>query len=1065
MIRDGKFTPINWNTVPDHVDLDVWKRLTDNFWLPEKVPLSNDVSSWNTLTDDEQLAVRRVFAGLTLLDTLQGSVAAPELMRDSRTQHEEAVYGNITFMEAFAAGTQLLTSSGFKNIEDVTVDDSVAQYDPESNSVSFVTPKIVAPHFSEEVYEIVSRNGNGKQVVSGGHRVYLEEKVKKVNSCKEWVPAVYEARDLAGVNLNTAHRRFRSTAPTAVAGEGMTDIDRLLLAINADGTFAEDRYTGEKVGTIPARFTFAKARKVDRLLKLADSVGWSVNEVADNTGKRSFRLNVPVDYVPADRSKELSYWWDIGDKSAQWCADFVAEAGLWDGHTLKGGGGIVYYTTNQNDSNFAVAAAALAGYRSHTSTRVDGRSETYSDSYVSSITWGKSTLQASTVMVSRVEPQMVYCVQVPSTYLLTRNGASTVVSGNCVHAKSYSSIFSTLCSTTEINDIMRWASEEEHLQKKARIMFDWYTKGGPLRKKAASVLLESFLFYSGFYLPMKWASRGKLTNTADIISLILRDEALTGDHDLLTPDGWKPVSEITGNDLVAQYGLHGDIEFVYPVAVSNHVEESTFLFRDRNTGSTVLHTSPNHRMLLATEGFFGGELDPYTVEASDMTSADFSDGVRMIRAGGFTGSDDSTDALSTFDRFMVAVAGAGHFIDWDVKSRKWEYSVFDPEHTAVVDAPVVEFTAEDIEALIGSLDTVAEDGEGTQGDVPEPKITVKKVLFILPTGAKADRMTEILDELGWLYTTKYEGVKGTPEDTDGKGTEGTGVMHDKWVFIVDVPGTVAAAGKSLSNHFRPGMFTASGWGDFLTELTFWDGHNRAPGAVDGDVTWGTLIGSDADLVQAVAVLSGHRCDRNKVTSDRLRSVSNGVGEVTQVPWPDYHSVTVRRGEVSTPMGDIEQVEAPGERVYCIQVPSTYLVTRCGSDVSVTGNCLHGYYIGYKYQQAVAELPQDDQDELHVEVMDLLMDLYDNELEYTEMVYDGWSEWTEDVKMFLRYNANKALQNLGYPAMFDADQTAVSTEILSALSPDQSSNHDFFSGSGSSYTIGDVEVTEDDDWDF
>ena len=37
-------------------------------------------------------------------------------------------------------------------------------------------------------------------------------------------------------------------------------------------------------------------------------------------------------------------------------------------------------------------------------------------------------------------------------------------------------------------------------------------------------------------------------------------------------------------------------------------------------------------------------------------------------------------------------------------------------------------------------------------------------------------------------------------------------------------------------------------------------------------------------------------------------------------------------------------------------------------------------------------------------------------------------------------------------------------ILAALSPD-SENHDFFSGSGSSYVIGRAAATEDDDWDF
>ena len=97
-----------------------------------------------------------------------------------------------------------------------------------------------------------------------------------------------------------------------------------------------------------------------------------------------------------------------------------------------------------------------------------------------------------------------------------------------VHAKSYSSIFSTLCSTKEIDDAFRWSLENEHLQKKAQIVMDYYQGEDPLKRKVASTLLESFLFYSGFYLPMFWSSHAKLTNTADLIRLIIRDEAVHG---------------------------------------------------------------------------------------------------------------------------------------------------------------------------------------------------------------------------------------------------------------------------------------------------------------------------------------------------------------------------------------------------------------------------------------------------------------------------------------------------------------------------------------------------------
>ncbi|WP_339115307.1 class 1b ribonucleoside-diphosphate reductase subunit beta [Thioclava sp. GXIMD2076] len=105
---------------------------------------------------------------------------------------------------------------------------------------------------------------------------------------------------------------------------------------------------------------------------------------------------------------------------------------------------------------------------------------------------------------------------------------SNIAFMEAVHARSYSSIFSTLCMTAEVDEAFRWAEENPHLQRKANLILKEYRAEDPLRKKVASVFLESFLFYSGFYLPMWWSSRAKLTNTADMIRLIIRDEAVHG---------------------------------------------------------------------------------------------------------------------------------------------------------------------------------------------------------------------------------------------------------------------------------------------------------------------------------------------------------------------------------------------------------------------------------------------------------------------------------------------------------------------------------------------------------
>lgn len=131
---------------------------------------------------------------------------------------------------------------------------------------------------------------------------------------------------------------------------------------------------------------------------------------------------------------------------------------------------------------------------------------------------------------------------------------------------------------------------------------------------------------------------------------------------------------------------------------------------------------------------------------------------------------------------------------------------------------------------------------------------------------------------------------------------------------------------------------------------------------------------------------------------------------------------------------------------------------------IRDEAVHGYYIGYKFQRAYENLTPMEQMEIKDFAFALMLDLYDNEMKYTEALYDGVG-LTEDVKKFLHYNANKALMNLGFEALFPADMTNVNPAILSSLSPNADENHDFFSGSGSSYVIGKAVVTEDDDWNF
>ena len=103
-----------------------------------------------------------------------------------------------------------------------------------------------------------------------------------------------------------------------------------------------------------------------------------------------------------------------------------------------------------------------------------------------------------------------------------------------IHAKSYSYIFTTLCTNAEIDEVFEWVEKNPFLQYKAQRIEEAYTSikedddVSLWKAMFASVMLESFLFYSGFFYPLYLGGHGTLKNSAEVISLIIRDESVHG---------------------------------------------------------------------------------------------------------------------------------------------------------------------------------------------------------------------------------------------------------------------------------------------------------------------------------------------------------------------------------------------------------------------------------------------------------------------------------------------------------------------------------------------------------
>lgn len=89
---------VNWNK-PENMFNSLWRQNVAQMWTDTEFKVSRDVETWNALTEDEQDVYKKVLAGLTGLDTLQGDIGMPIILLNTDTDRKRAVYSFMAMME------------------------------------------------------------------------------------------------------------------------------------------------------------------------------------------------------------------------------------------------------------------------------------------------------------------------------------------------------------------------------------------------------------------------------------------------------------------------------------------------------------------------------------------------------------------------------------------------------------------------------------------------------------------------------------------------------------------------------------------------------------------------------------------------------------------------------------------------------------------------------------------------------------------------------------------------------------------------------------------------------
>lgn len=393
--------------------------------------------------------------------------------------------------------TEILTDEGWKLFKDLNKNELVAQYNSDK-TIEFVKPL----EYFEDPY-----NGKMIQFSSDGHK-YVDvvvtpnhRMVREKNNKIEF----FEAGDFSYKNRKGySHRSNILVGGNVEVGEGLSSLDKLKIAFQADGSFPshKDDYNNKRGKGFPIRFSLKKERKKKRLIQLCEESNCSYSCKQYKNGYYSFWINVQEEFV-----KDFS-WVKINNMSYNQCYEFISELQFWGGY-LKNNC-IVYSSINKNNIDIVQAVASLCGCKTHYNCYDYIRDDGYNRKTLHSviINLNKNWIKGTKVTRKEIDYDgFVYCVSVPSKMLIVRRNNKVIVSGNTEH--------SVMCA----------GSKEGEFETFKRLITETYPNG------IVSIVSDSWDFWKVMteYLPA------------------LKDDILARDgRTVIRPDSGNPIDIICG---------------------------------------------------------------------------------------------------------------------------------------------------------------------------------------------------------------------------------------------------------------------------------------------------------------------------------------------------------------------------------------------------------------------------------------------------------------------------------------------------------------------------------------
>lgn len=317
----------------------------------------------------------------------------------------------------FDGETEILTPAGWARFDQLTSGSQVAQFCAQTNAITFVTPtqQFSKPHDGEMVHI------TGRYVdlcVTPDHRLLIERRSGRREDvlARDYTP--HGERNL----LHAGQFAFGATTWTP-------DEITLLCAAQADGWWQTSGWA----------FGLIKPRKIERLTDALNRLGLSftLTEKTDpnpfKPGEARTQTRIYVHQCAlGDRIRELlgadkvyGHW--LLDFTRAAIDQFIDELVFWDGNFTRGG---EFFSSDRRNADWIQAVLTLANRRSMIYAYTGSPLQTRPNWQVR---FRPRTRSATTTTVVTRLPwnAPVYCVTVPTGYVVVRRTGRVVIAGNC----------------------------------------------------------------------------------------------------------------------------------------------------------------------------------------------------------------------------------------------------------------------------------------------------------------------------------------------------------------------------------------------------------------------------------------------------------------------------------------------------------------------------------------------------------------------------------------------------------------------------------------------------------